>query len=88
MEAKIVNVTPFVRKRALQLGLCMINEIDMTVRKLAEIFDIPSSTVHRNLLSLQYVDPEMYGKVAEVMKRNKLERSSRGGKKPYVRKVT
>lgn len=57
-----------------------MDETGDTVRRTAEIFKVSKSTIHKNMTqNLKYVDPMLYKKVGEVLKRNKSERHIRGG---------
>lgn len=51
-----------------------------TIRKTAEAFGIPKSTIHHDLsVKLMWIDPVLYRKVRELLDINKAERHIRGG---------
>ncbi len=55
-------------------------EHETTVRETAAHFNISKSTVHKDITErLKYINGELYVKVSEILKRNKMERHLRGG---------
>jgi len=65
--------------RSREIGKYIV-EHNATVRQTAKEFGISKSTVHKDVTErLCKEDSELYFKVQEVLKRNYLERSIRGG---------
>lgn len=65
--------------RAVMLGRYII-ESRTTVRGAARKFGISKSTVHKDVSErLKQEDPELYGKVKDILEINKRERHIRGG---------
>jgi len=68
-----------VRERCSAAAQYMI-ENNATVRATAVRFGISKSTVHKDITErLEKINPELYEKTQEVLKRNKAERHLRGG---------
>ena len=68
-----------VEERAVELGEYII-ENNATVRAAAKKFHISKSTVHKDVSDrLQTVNPQLYGRVRQVLEVNKAQRHIRGG---------
>ena len=68
-----------VEERAIELGEYII-ENKATVRSTAKKFGVSKSTVHKDVAQrLQYVDPQLYRKVKDILEINKAQRHIRGG---------
>ena len=68
-----------VEERAVELGEYII-ENNATVRAAAGKFHISKSTVHKDVSDrLKVVNPQLYGRVRQVLDVNKAQRHIRGG---------
>ncbi len=68
-----------IEERVCRLAVYMI-ETGATVRAVAQKFRLSKSTVHKDLQQrLRQSDPMLYGKVRQILDRNKQERHIRGG---------
>ena len=66
-------------KRPIMLGEYLAAN-DVTVRQTAAHFGISKSTVHKDItVRLRELDSSLYGRVREVLERNKALRHIRGG---------
>ena len=67
------------QERCVILGEYIIDN-QATVRSTAKEFGISKSTVHQDVtVRLSRINPELYGKVKEILQKNKDERHIRGG---------
>ena len=66
-------------KRVVDEGRCMINT-GMTVREIANLFDVSKSTVHKDLTDrLYFIDINMYNEVSKILQYHMNIRHIRGG---------
>lgn len=69
----------YIEERAIQIANYIV-ENNATVRQTAKEFGISKSTVHQDVtVRLSRINPELYGKVKEILQKNKDERHIRGG---------
>ncbi len=79
MKGKSYSVPETKQERCVILGEYIIDN-QATVRSTAKEFGISKSTVHQDVtVRLSKINPELYGKVKEVLQKNKDERHIRGG---------
>lgn len=72
-------VKDYIEARVLELAEYIIDN-HATVRQAAKVFCVSKSTVHKDMRGrLQYIDPDRYERVAEVLQFNLSERHIRGG---------
>ena len=65
--------------RAIKVAKYIV-ETNATVRQAAKEFEIPKSTVYKDVtVRIRYVDSELYFKVGKILKYNLSQRSIRGG---------
>ncbi len=68
-----------VEERAIELGEYIIKN-NATVRATAGKFHISKSTVHKDVSDrLRTLNPQLYGRVRNVLEQNKAQRHIRGG---------
>ena len=74
-----MRVLNALHERAVELGEYII-ENKATVRATAKKFHVSKSTVHKDVAErLKALNPQLYGKVKQVLDVNKQERHIRGG---------
>lgn len=70
----------YIRERTIEEGMYIVQK-KTTVRATAHVYNTSKSTVYNDLtIRLEEISPSLYLEVQKVLKRNKDERSSRGGK--------
>lgn len=79
VKGKSASVPDTKQERCVILGEYIIDNM-ATVRSTAKVFGISKSTVHQDVtVRLAKANPVLYGKVRDVLQKNKDERHIRGG---------